>query len=86
MLTGGAVSHVNDIKKEGVSKWNPVWLFHFDTPSCFFICLYAVGHSSEQSTCTIVCPTAFSTLVSICSIVSLTVCHVGPKELCWQSG
>lgn len=41
---------------------------------------------SEKSTCTTVWPTAWRVDLSICSIVSLTVCQVGPKLLCWQSG
>ena len=43
-------------------------------------------YCSEKSTCTAFCPTACKVLLSICSITSLTVCHVGPKLLCWQSG
>ena len=41
---------------------------------------------SVYNTCMTVWPTANNVFLSICSIVSLTVCHVGPKELCWQSG
>ena len=42
--------------------------------------------SSLYITCTITCPTAFSVLRSMCCISSITVCQVGPKLLCWQSG
>ena len=44
------------------------------------------GYFSEYSTCTTVWPTAPSVALSIFSIVSFTVCHVGPKLLVWQSG
>ena len=40
----------------------------------------------ENNTCTIVCPTACSVARSKCSMSSFTVCHVGPKLLCGQSG
>ena len=45
-----------------------------------------IYYFSEYNICTIVCPTALSVARSMCSIVSFMVCHVGPNELCWQSG
>lgn len=41
---------------------------------------------SEKRTCITVCPTAFSTFLSICAMSSLIVCHVGPNPLRLQSG
>lgn len=44
--------------------------------------MYDICYFSVKMTCTMVCPTALSTFLSMLSMLSARVCHVGPKELC----